>query len=47
MLIPYPKKHHPEFDLAEARRVYARAGSDEDIDRELITSPHDLLGSMS
>ena len=43
MLVPQSKKHQPEFDLAEARRVYAVAGIDKDIEGEAITSPHDLL----
>jgi len=43
MLVPHSQKRHPEFDLAEARRIYTRAGCDKDIEGELITSPHDLF----
>ena len=43
MLVPQSAKHHPEFDLAAARRVYASSGHDKNIDGELITSPHHLF----
>jgi hypothetical protein len=43
MLVSQSAKHHPEFDLAEARRVYASSGHDKNIDGELITSPHHLF----
>jgi hypothetical protein len=43
MLVPQSKKHQPEFDPAEAGRIYALAGIDKDIEGEAITSPHDLF----
>ncbi len=43
MLVPDSKKHQPEFDLANARGVYTRAGHDKNIGGEWITSPHDLF----
>jgi Domain of unknown function (DUF1963) len=43
MLVPQSERQHPEFDLEEARRVYANAGCDKNIEGELITSPHDLF----
>jgi hypothetical protein len=43
VLVQYSRKHHPEFDLAKARRVFAGARYDKKIEGEWITSPHDLF----
>jgi hypothetical protein len=43
MLILGSKKLHPEFDLAEASRLYAARGFDMDLSGAQITSPHDLF----
>lgn len=43
MLVRDSKKHQPEFDLAEARRVYALGGYDKEITGQHVTSPHHLF----
>ena len=43
MLIPRSKKLHPEFDLEEAKRIYAANEFDADLQGEMVTSPHDLF----
>jgi Domain of unknown function (DUF1963) len=43
MLVRDSNKHQPEFDLAEARRIYSVGGWDKKIGGEDITSPHHLF----
>ena len=43
MLVRDSKKHQPEFDLAEASRVYSSHGLDKQLDAGNITSPYDLF----
>jgi hypothetical protein len=43
MLVQNSQKLHPEFDLAEARRIFIEARADQDITGEQITSPYDLF----
>ena len=45
MLNSKSKKLHPEFDLEEAKRIYAASQFDKDLEGALITSPHDLFPS--
>ena len=43
MLVSDSKKHQPEFDLEEARRIYSEVGDDEDIAGTHVTSPFHLF----
>jgi hypothetical protein len=43
MLIKDSAKYHPEFDIAEARRIFAASGHDKELEGESITSPYDLF----
>src|SRR6202022_84126 len=43
MLVHNSNRVHPEFELAEARRIFTEAGADQDLSGELISSPHDLF----
>jgi hypothetical protein len=43
MLVRDSKKHQPEFDIGEARRVYTEGGWADEPEAGFITSPYDLF----